>query len=83
MEVLCGESHSEQINIYVTSVRFSGGTNAMIFNYKTVMWGISSLSNTKHRFLKAAINQDLILNRQREKEPQMNTCSAVYKLIKS
>lgn len=32
MEVLCGESHSEQINIYVTSVRFSGGTDAMIFN---------------------------------------------------
>lgn len=44
MEVLCGESHSEQINIYVTSVRFTGGTDAMIFNYKTVMWSISSFS---------------------------------------
>lgn len=41
MEVLCGESHSEQINIYVTSVRFSGGTDAMIFNYKTLMCSIS------------------------------------------
>lgn len=50
MEVLCGESHSEQINIYVTSVRFSGGTDAMIFNYKTVMWRISSLCLTQHVF---------------------------------
>lgn len=32
MEVLRGESRSEQINISVTSVRFSGGTDAMIFN---------------------------------------------------
>lgn len=48
MEVLCGESHSEQINIYVTSVRFSGGTDAMIFNYKTLMCSISffPLQNT-------------------------------------
>lgn len=64
MEVLCGESHSEQINIYVTSVRFSGGTDAMIFNYKTVMWSISSPSLAKHRFLIAAIKQVLILNKQ-------------------
>lgn len=63
MEVLCGESHSEQINIYVTSVRFSGGTDAMIFNYKTVMWSISSLSLTKHRFLRAARKQVWTLNK--------------------
>lgn len=37
MEVLCEESHSEQINIYVTSVRFSHGADAMIFNYKTLI----------------------------------------------
>lgn len=60
MEVLCGESHSEQINIYVTSVGFSGGTDAMIFNYKTVMWSIRSRSLTKHRFLRAAIKQVVI-----------------------
>lgn len=35
MKVLCAESHSEQINIYVTSGRFSGGTDAMVFNYNT------------------------------------------------
>lgn len=34
MEVLCEESHSEQINIYVTSVRFSGRTELTIFNYR-------------------------------------------------
>lgn len=50
MEVLCRESHSEQINIYVTSVRFSGGTDAMIFNYKTAMRGISFLPNSNCRF---------------------------------
>lgn len=60
MEVLCGESHSEQINIYVTSVRFSGGTDAMVFNYNTVMRGISSLFNTKRRLFWAAINLVLI-----------------------
>lgn len=32
MEVWRGESHSEQINTCVTSVSFSGGTDAMIFN---------------------------------------------------
>lgn len=57
MEVLWGESHSKQINIYATSVRFSGGTDAMIFNYKTVMCSISSLSLTKHRLLRDAIKQ--------------------------
>lgn len=55
MEVLCGESHSEQINIYVTSVRLSGGTDAMIFNYKTVMWSISSHCLTKHVLFEAAM----------------------------
>lgn len=61
MEVLCGESHSEQINIYVTSVRFSGGTDPMIFNYKTVMWSIGSLCLTKHVFLWAALKRGFIL----------------------
>lgn len=55
IEALCQESHSEQINIYVKSVRFSGGTDAMIFNYKTVMWSISSISITKYRFVRACI----------------------------
>lgn len=55
MEVLCGESHSEQINIYVTSVRFSGGTDAMIFNYKSVMWSIGSLLPHKTRVLVGCI----------------------------
>lgn len=50
MEALCGESHSEQINIYVTSIRFGGGTDAMIFNYKTVIWSISFLCFTEHQF---------------------------------
>lgn len=50
MEVLCGESHSEQINIYVTSIRFGGGTDAMIFNYKTAIWSISFLCFTEHLF---------------------------------
>lgn len=57
MEVLCGESHSEQINISVTSVRFSGGTDAMIFNYKTVICSISFLCLTKHLVLRDAIKQ--------------------------
>lgn len=60
MEVLCRESHSEQINIYVTPVRFSGGTDAMIFNYKTVMWGISSFFCTRCRSFRAGGNQLLI-----------------------
>lgn len=50
MEVLCGESHSEQINIYMTSIRFSGGTDAMIFNYKTVIWSISFHCFTEYLF---------------------------------
>lgn len=50
MEVLCGESHSEQINIYVTSIRFGGGTDAMIFNYKTAICSISFLCFTEHLF---------------------------------
>lgn len=49
MEV-CGENHSEQINIYVTSIRFSGGTDAMIFNYKTVIWSISFHCFTEYLF---------------------------------
>lgn len=57
MEVLCVESHSEQINISVTSVRFSGGTDAMIFNYKTAICSISFLCLTKHLFLREAIKQ--------------------------
>lgn len=43
MEVLCGESRSEQINIFVKSVRFGSGVRAMSFNYKTATWSISSL----------------------------------------
>lgn len=53
MEVLCRESHSEQINIYVTSVRFSGGTDAMIFNYRTTTWRISSHSIAELTFFRA------------------------------
>lgn len=60
MEVLCGERHSEQINIYVTSVRFSGGTDAMIFNYKTLILCIRSLCVTKQAFWRAAIKQALL-----------------------
>lgn len=50
MEVLCRESHSEQINIYVTSIRFGGGTDAMIFNYKTAIWSISFRCFPEHLF---------------------------------
>lgn len=63
MEVLCGVSHSEQINIYVTSIRFSGGTDAMIFNYTTVMYSISFPFITKHRLFRAGRKQLLNKNR--------------------
>lgn len=62
MEASCGKSHSEQINIYVTSVRFSGGADAIIFNYKAVMVHISSLSMTKHRFFITTVVSWLIHN---------------------
>lgn len=55
MEVLCEESHSEQINIYVTSVRFSHGADAMIFNYKTLIWSFTYISDPQPRVLKAAL----------------------------
>lgn len=45
-EVLCGESHLEQINIYVTSIRFGGGTDTTIFNYKTAILVSFALQNT-------------------------------------
>lgn len=60
MEVLCKESHSEQINIYVTSVRFSHGADAMIFNYKTLIWSFTYISDPQPRVLKAALIYSLI-----------------------
>lgn len=75
MEVLCRESYSQQINIYVTSVRFSGGTDAMIFNYRSLMWHISSRSIAKVSLVKAAINQGLISNGATNKT---NTCARVF-----
>lgn len=55
MEVLCWESHLEQINIYVTSINFGGGTDAVIFNYKTAIWSSSFLCFTEDPFWRAAI----------------------------
>lgn len=60
MEVLCEESHSEQINIYVTSVRFSHEADAMIFNYKTLIWSFTYISDPQPRVLKAAMICSLI-----------------------